>query len=364
MEYLVPFLLALTGMFLAPRFQSEAPKRILVVVILLYMILLMGFRYRVGMDTMIYMKKMEQIPPINVLLRQNILDQVYEPAYLIICSVCKYFTKEFWPIQMVMNAIMTTCVFIFLYRSCKNVFTGIFVFLLLQWLYYSTEIMRESVAISIFLLNYKNLEEKKWIRYYLFSLFSISFHYSAALVWFLPFVRFLKPNFAYILFCIGMLAITPIVEEFNKLINIGIVTQKLRYYVDQAEILNMNWRIAEMIKTGFPAILALVMYRYSHLENKYTHLVLLQFLFCCGAFAVPVIFQRFSNYTSVFVTVSLANYIGTRSVGVNLRAVVLGAILMSQTIYYYSMWPTWYPYVSVFEPEKNPAREEFFRIVW
>lgn len=364
MEYLIPFLLTFLGMWLSSRTSGETPKKVMLVVIWAYMVLLMGFRYRVGMDTMIYMKKMEEIPAFDDLLHQNLFKQVYEPSYLIICSICKYYTKEFWPVQMVMNTLMTTCVFIFLYKRCKNVFTGVFIFLLLQWLYFSTEIMREGVAIGFFLLNYKNLEEKKWLRYYLFSIFSISFHYSSALIWMLPFVRGLKPNLLYFVACIAMLSVTPLVEKFNQLLNLGLISEKITIYVAQAEILNFNWRIGEMVKSGFPALLVIIMYRISHIPNKYRQLILLQFLFCCGAFAVPVLFQRFSNYTTLFVTVSLANYICRKEIIAWIRGVVIGILCMTQTVYYTSMLPTWFPYVSVFNPEKNADREEFFRIVW
>ena len=329
-----------------------------------YMVLLMGFRYRVGMDTMIYMKKMQYIPPIDELVHQNIFKQVYEPSYLIICSICKYFTNEFWPIQLVMNAITTTCVFIFLYKNCKNVFAGIFIFLLLQWLYYSTEVMRESVAIGFFLLNYQNYKEKKWLKYYLFSIFSLSFHYSALLIWFLPLARYLKFNIPYIVLCFGMLGVMPLIEDFNKLVHLGMVSDKINTYIDQTESLNLNWRIGEMIKSGFPALMTLIVYKLSHKENRYSSFVLLQFMLCCGAFAVPIIFQRFANYTSMFVTISIANYITFKDIRFLARGSVVGLLCLSQSFYYYTMFPTWFPYVSVFNAEKVKEREEFFRIVW
>lgn len=364
MVYIVPFILTFFGMWLSSRVSSRKPVIVLLCVTAIYMILLMGFRYRVGIDTLGYMTRYRHMASLDELSWSNLFDQLYEPAYTFIVAVCKMYTDSFWPVQLIMNAITTVCVIIFLYRNCKNVFVGMFFFLIIQWLYFSTEVMRESVAIGIFLLNFKNIEKKRWVRYYLFSFLSLSFHYSAILIWFIPFARYLRSNWLYIIACVGMLSITPLVENLNNMIHLGVVSSKVSTYVNQADVGTILWRIGEFIKTGIPAFLCLILYYFAKKENKLKPYILLQFLFCCGAFAIPIIFQRFTNYTTLFVTVALANYVTDKKVALPLRATLIGVICITQSYYYYSMVHTWIPYESIFDPVKDVKREEFRRIIW
>ncbi|MDE5868880.1 MAG: EpsG family protein [Muribaculaceae bacterium] len=364
MEYLIPLFISIIGIVLNSRFRTNTPKLIILGILFVYMVLLMGCRYRVGMDTISYIKLYKEVPEIGELSFNNLFNQAHEPAYILICSIVRSFTHEFWPVQLIMSLLTTGCVFIFLYKRCTNAFYGVFFFLLLQWLYFSTEIIRQSVAIGIFLLNWSNAEKRRWVLYYLISLLSISFHYSAVLIWVLPFVKFLKPNWFYILLCVAILSITPLIETLNKLLFLGVMSEKVSVYVKDVDTVNMNWRIGEFIKTGLPAILAVCMYGIAKLKLKVRPIVLLQILFCCGAFAIPVIFQRFTNYTTLFVTVALANFVSSREVKALSRVFVIGFICMTQSLYYYSMYPTWLPYESIFDPVKNREREEFYRIVW
>ena len=363
MEYVVPVILAMLGIGLHSRLSRRGQK-IFLCVILIYIVVLMGLRFRVGMDTLGYMQAFKTVVPIDKLFTMKIFAERHEPGYLLLCSICKCFSKEFWPVQLIMNLITTGGIFIFLYRNCRNVFMGIFLFLILQWLYFSTEIMRESAAISIFLVNFSNFQRKRWIRYYLFSLISISFHYSAILIWFLPFVKYLKPNLLFFLMCGGILAITPLVEKFNQLLSLGVITDKVSYYVKDVDSVNMNWRISEMIKTGIPAMLTLALYHFSRFRSQFRPLILLQIIFCCGAFAIPVIFQRFTNYTTLFVTAALANYLVNYRIKVPFRIAIIGLVCITQSIYYYSLYPTWFPYVSVLDPVVVHEREALFHRIW
>lgn len=363
MEYIVPIILVLFGIGLQDQLSPRGRKAFLGV-LFFYMVLLMGLRYRVGMDTLGYMQSYKSVLPLDRIFTLKIFSKHHEPGYLLLCSVCRSFTHEFWPVQMIMNMITTGGVFIFLYRCCRNVFMGVFLFIILQWLYFSTEIMRESAAIGIFLVNFKNLQERRWVRYYFFSLFSIAFHYSAILIWFLPFVRGLKPNLLFFLLCGGILAVTPLVEKLNGMLSLGMLSEKVEFYVKDVDSVNMNWRISEMIKTGIPAILTVVLYRFGRLHTPFRGFLLLQIIFCCGAFAIPVIFQRFTNYTTLFVTAALGNYLINRRVKPALRIGIIGFLCLTQSIYYYSLYPTWYPYVSVLDPVVVKEREALFHHIW
>ena len=220
-----------------------------------------------------------------------------------------------------------------------------------------TEIMRESVAIAIFLLNYRNIENKRWLRYYLFSLLSISFHYSAIIICVFPLVRYLRLNLIYIIGCIAILFSLPIFDFMVEILPFKSITMRIDQYIRMRETFNMNWIIGELIKSIAPPLTALIIYRVAKLKLREEPMILLQIIFCIGFFSIPIIFSRFTNYTSMFVTVALANLISNTSLRNWVKATVIGIILVSQTPYYISMYRTWFPYVSIFNPKTLPDRE-------
>ena len=221
--------------------------------------------------------------------------------------------------------------------------------------------MRESLALSIFLLNYRNLKENRLLLYYLLCPLSIIFHYSAIIILFFPFARWLKVNFVFIILCVCFLAITPLVENLNALLNIAAISGRVTQYVEGAEDLNLNWRLAELVKAAFPAIFALICYRICKAEIPNRQMLLLQILFCMGAFAIPIIFSRFTNYTALFVTVACANLMSLPAAKRWMKALFVAAIILTQSFSYYSMYDRWFPYVSIFYPEPHPVRGQLYR---
>lgn len=355
MEYIFGLFLVLIGIF-TNREMSNPVRKTYYNFILLYVILLLGLRYEVGGDTIGYLSAYNRTPSFSELWKMDFTENRIEPGYLFVCAFCRLFTKDFWLAQIVMAAITNSCIFIFLYRYCKNPFVGIFFYFIFHCLYFTTEIMRESAAVGIFLLNYKNLERHKWARYYFVSLFSVLFQYSAIITWFFPLVKYIKFNYIYIAFFCGFLVITPLVEHLNEMLTISSITGRVDSYVAEAGRLNLNWRIAELIKSGFPPAAALLILKFFKIKSKFSPYALLQILFCAGAFAIPLIFSRFTNYTGLFVIAIIANVLSIGKIPMFLRTLFVCVLLSIQAYFYSMMAYRWIPYVSVFEP-KNIIRE-------
>lgn len=341
--------------------MTPTPRKIYLGIICIYLIIVVGLRYRVGVDTISYMASFKHLRDISHIFDSDIFSYRYEPGYLLLNSFVKSFTKEFWVVQIIVATIVNGCIFTFLYQNCRNVFVGVIIFLFLQWFYFSMEIMRESIAISIFLLNYKNLEKRNWIRYYLISLLCISFHYSAAVTLFFPFVKFLKLNFAFIIFCALMLAVAPLAEGINNLLSISPIASRVDQYVSNADDLNLNWKLAELFRSGFPAIAVVTVYKILKRHFRFESILLFQILLCAGAFALPLLFSRFTNYTSLFVTVSIANLLSSPDIIRRIKFLLACFIVLTQVFYYFSMYPRWFPYVSVFNPHQIHEREQIWK---
>ncbi len=361
MVYLIALICAIIGAVINSRI-SPGMRKAMFISIGAYMILLIGFRYKVGIDTLNYMREFRNIPTLEQLFSGNYIAKTrYEPGYYLICCLCKSLSSQFWPLQLIMSLITTGGIFIFIYRKCKNIFLGIVFFIILQWLYFTTEVLRESAAVSIFLVNYKHLEEKSWLKYYVGCVVCMMFHYSAIITFFFPLVRLLEKKVLFYGMCVCFLGITPLVERLNDILNIAAISGRISWYVQGAQDLNMNWRIGELIRTALPAIAILFIYTLHHKSPKFKSVLLLQILLCMGAFAIPIIFSRFTNYTTLFVTAAAANLVVKEEFSLWLRSGFMALILLSQSYYIYSMAPRWLPYSSIFYPEQYVERSRIFR---
>lgn len=358
MEYLLIFIFIIICIYLNRKLTGNQ-RKFLLGAICAYLIVLMGFRYRVGIDTINYSYIFENTIPVSELFDIDLTATRIEPAYLIITSIIREYTNEFWPVQIIMAAITNICVFIFIYRYCKNPFVGIFLYSIMAFFYFTTEILRESAAVGIFLLNYENFKQRKWGKYYLLSFLSIAFHYSAFIIWVFPFIRKLKLNLWFIILCAVFIFITPFIESFNRLLEFTSVTNRLNNYID-GNGLNMNWRISQIIKNAIPAIIGLIIYKYKKETEWERPFILMQILFTIGTFAIPIVFQRFINYTLIFTIVFLANLLSSHRLSLITRQCLLIVILLSQSIYWSGMYAGWIPYVSIFEEVKIPEREEIW----
>lgn len=360
MEYI--FVLLLTIFFSFGNKSMSSPfRKVCYAFICILVILILGLRYRVGLDTINYMNTFDRASTLEFLKFSEIFEMRTEPLYTICSSFFKGISKEFWPFQLFMATITTSGIAIFLYRYCRNPFVGLLLYFIICCLYFTTEIIRESAAISIFLLNFENLAKRRWGRYYLFSLLSIGFHYSAVIIWLLPLAKYLKLNIWFIGICCGILFITPLFDYINRVLVFASINNRIDAYLDGND-LNLNWRISQVIQNGLPCICALFFSRKSSLTKSVLRpFVLLQIVFVVAAFAIPIIFQRFINYTQIFNIAFLANVIINKDLRLTTRNVLLCIILLSQTLGWKGMYERWFPYVSVINPKNIQEREYLWR---
>lgn len=361
MEYIIALIFILIGAISNKRLSKDT-RRFLLGAIAVYLVLLMGFRYRVGLDTINYMSNYKAMPTLSQILSIDYTKFRYEPGFVFINSLGRFFKTDFWLVQLILAAITNFSITIFLYRYCKNPFVGLLLYAYIAFLYFSAEIIRESAAIGIFLLNYENLKNKRWTRYYLVAILSISLHYSAILTLAMPFLGHLKFNKWYIALCICAIVATPFIQSVNEILNFSSITDRINYYMD-GNGLNINFRIGLLLQNVVPAsfcLLALKKYKQKPIPF-FRSMTLLQFLFVAGSFAIPIIFQRFINYTQIFTVVLMANTLSDGKIKQPVRLLAVLVIMFSQSLYLKHMYRSWIPYVSVFNPVKIEAREQLYK---
>ena len=104
----------------------------------LIIILLLGLRFKVGIDTLNYMESFKKIPTFDNISYSTWIWSRMEPGYFVLASICKTIKSGFVFFQLTMAAITNICICIFIYKYTKNPFNGVLFYLLLACLYFTT----------------------------------------------------------------------------------------------------------------------------------------------------------------------------------------------------------------------------------
>ena len=186
----------------------------------LIFVLLAGLRYRVGGDTISYMIYYERIPVLKNLEFSKLMSDEYQPFWVILCSFCKSINKDFTFFQLVHAVITNTIIFYFIRKNTNYFFTGILFYFIFYYLYFNTEILREALAVCVFLLSLKYFFSEKWLLYYIFCFVAFMFHISAVILFFLPLFNKLWTNRSYFIFFAILLILFILFKNYiSELIN-------------------------------------------------------------------------------------------------------------------------------------------------
>lgn len=189
---MIYFVILLLLVLLSYRYdycRREQGRMVWIIVIWLLFVLIAGLRYRIGTDSIRYETFYGELPGLDNLRTQDFTHTKYArfgPGYIFLNSVVKTFSDDFMIFQFVHALIVCSAVVYFLYKNARSVFFALAMFFVFQYLNLLTEVLRESLAVSVFLLAWPFFRDGKWIQWYLMSLLALTFHISAAMMFVLP----------------------------------------------------------------------------------------------------------------------------------------------------------------------------------
>lgn len=367
---MVYLLLLLYCFFCAVVYKKQKTEltKIHLALLFLFTVLLFGLRYRVGVDTMRYIDHYKEVKDIFSLSLRDFQETDFAPLFVLLFSICKTF-GSFTFFQFVHAIVLNSILFLFIKKYSINPFLTIFFYFIAVGLYFNTEILRESLAVAVFLLNYKNVEKKRWLRYYLLSIISIGFHYSAIITLIVPLFSRLKFNRKVILFVALYIALVFLMMFYIQ--NSGIPIELLAYrYSSQIDFketqtITIAYYIGVLIKgVIFPLIVMFCNRKYKIVDNSnFEAMVILFSIVSATCVAYPLIFDRFSNYFVFFFLVSIANCFSTVKFSRSIVGVTL-FVLMSVFFIYFNVkkgtYERYFPYTSVFDQQRVMAREKMY----
>lgn len=188
MIYLIPLLLIIFGIYKYDYRKKVIGKSVLYVLIGILLVIIAGWRYRLGSDTIYYNYYFSKIPLLSELKPSDFSTTRFAPGFVVFTSFCKTLIDDVVFFQLLESLIINTAVFYFFWKNTSNVFVAILFYSLINYTDLNMEVMREALAVSVFLFSWPFLKQGKWILYCLMVLLASSFHISAMPFIFLPLI--------------------------------------------------------------------------------------------------------------------------------------------------------------------------------
>ena len=330
----------------------------------------MALRYRVGIDTLNYMRNFEWVLPIERTSLFEIFSQ-FEPLNVLLRSIAKSFSDDFVFFQILHVFILNTLIARFILRHTQHILFALFFYFLLAGLYFNTEILRESLAVAVFINAFDYLKQKQWLKYYLCTAIAIGFHTSASLTLLIPLVYKIQLN-RFFWFVSGVFLVLLFVFQsqlhFIAIFFESTAGDKIIGYLNQ-DRLNINWMIVQVLNTAAFPIFFLYLNRKTLGKSENENMVGFYIVMGLGTIPVQMIFSRFTNYFVFFYIVMLANLIpliktsifrliATPSLCLYFAVILyLGYFRRVSSVNEMKVYSRWYPYHSVFNKVKDPIRE-------
>lgn len=357
-------------------FKRKSGNKLTYLILCLMLIFLSAFRYRVGGDTLNYMVMHDLIPGLaDFDLFKEVPGVRAEKGWQLLTGISKLFGKDFYWIQLLQAIIVNVSIFYFIKKNIKYKFIGILIYYIIFYFYFNFEILRESIAICIFInFGVPYLNKKKYIKYYLTVLMAFFFHNSAIFLIFLPLVfNYLnnkKSNYFISLTIIFLLGnvLSGIFNNFIISISIlDFISKKTEHY------LSYRFTIYGLIMSYFTYIfIPLFIAKYFKDKNEELRKYLLTYALIGSLISLFTIFFRFINYFTPFLilaySIFIINVLNNRIDRFRFEhsVIIIVMILLFYNIKILSIvdesrrirwYKWWYPYETIFDEKIDDDRE-------
>lgn len=385
MEYLFVILLTL---YLAYHYDYRGynkNKDVWYRVLFAIIVFLIGFRYRIGLDTVTYLGIFydERTPLLNEISIDTLEDSLMEPGYMLVTSLVKTLFGRFYVVQLLHAIFVTGLIFNYFKKHTRYIFTCVLIFIIWRILSYETEEMRASIAIVICLYANDYAIQRKWLKCIVLILIAFSFHISAFVLLFTPFTTFLRFNrWGFLMLAGSLVAGFVILELFGDLMELFDITSQMESRANGYAIKDMS----ESSKNIYGILSALITYLlYTLISVKYLKKhkpsgdilklqsnILLGLMFVFISFPV-YIFYRFVHFYEVYFMILYSELIITYLQNNRSSPIIkLSYFAPFFFLIVYSYWSVvpynknlrtymrYYPYNSIFFQDRNKNTEKLF----
>lgn len=195
MIYSIPYIILVCFFgicaYIYEHFEEETHQRNIVILTICVFFVFFGFRGYILSDwtsyyPMFYECSSDDITDFKI---GNV-----EPGYILLNLICRSVFADFQFFVFVCTLINTTLLLLFLRERTKNIPLMLMLFVSFEGLIIMTNLMRNSIAILIFINSIKFIENRKPFAYFSMCLLALSFHTSSLIYFPLYFFFHLKCN--------------------------------------------------------------------------------------------------------------------------------------------------------------------------
>ena len=150
------------------------------------LVVLAGLRYRIGTDSIVYESQYDLVPMLWELPGFNFDSTRFEPGFMIFSSLARTFSSDFMWLQFLVSIVVNLVVFWFILRNTRHRFLCLTFYYIVLYLNLNTQVLREALAVSLFLLAWPSLRDGKWWLYYILTGLACFMHTSALFTLLIP----------------------------------------------------------------------------------------------------------------------------------------------------------------------------------
>ena len=346
--------------------------------ILLVLIIVSGFSYRLGGDGMTYLNEWKYYGDISDLSYSYLTGfQGRMPGWVLLSTLCKTITSEYWFFKIIHAIILNIAYVYTIKRNAKYVFTGLLFYFVLIYFNQNFQLLRESMAISFFFFGLPFYYSGKWFKYYLFILLAISFHEGAAILIFLPIVKLLGINkysvlFYLVLGVIMILSASYILSYLTTIQIDGELQGKIFHYTSKMETDYVFTTFSNTILNVLIPLLILIYYKRKSVTINYLFPAIFGILLYVTSLVIPIAY-RLSNYFLIFSYLIITDFVSgmflRRQRSILLLVIILSSFLLFKSRMYLlpygesgiPSYVQYYPYASIFDKDIDQERERLYR---
>lgn len=384
------YLLYLTIRYDVLEFNAYKHAHFIVVIIIL--ICVSGFRYRLGTDTYAYeVKDFEKYSNISNLTIKEFDYFRVQPTWVLINSLGRSL-GGFVYVQIITSVIHIGLWGYVIKRICPTLlFTSLFIYYIFDFTLFNMEVMREGMAVSLFLCSLVALNDRKYIRYLLFTIAAYLFHSFSLIASFSFFVfYFLMSRNAYV--SVASILIVAVVCISNKNIIVDMLLETVMRSSDTTIAYAANYATSQhfgesdynwkglLTRFSLPVVYGYMLYKTRGIFAKYVNIewrifmsaIFLSMIFMIMVYAL-VIVGRMYNYFHLFTYLLIALYLKSlyNRFSCPIWRIRCSACLLFVPFFFATMdnlradiladteknYSRYYPYSSVFDKSIDKKRE-------
>lgn len=391
MIYLFIIFAFLICIYLYDYKQISTNRNIVLKLLFITLTLLAGLRYRIGTDTISYADFYTTVPDIFSLKLSDFVNTRFAPLCFLLFSISKTICSDFVFFQLVISFIVNYTIFWFIQRYGRNrfVFTFLLMYFLTSYYMLNCEVLRESLAICVFIYSIPFLLDKKYIQYYLLCSVAILFHYGAVILLIFPLCMYIRVNKYFMVGIFVAYIFAFMMKDYFYLLNFVSVNTDMSNLINvySESALNREFSLMNIVGISVNMILPLISCVYVkrntdesfNLFEPFFALYLLMFVVSTSIW----IFRRYSDnylgifelyYYSLFISCIVRKY---SKIFISFTLVLL--LLLPRFVYLYRYWTNDFaeiiypglkkveviiPYTNVLTNEKYiQRREDLYRVL-